>query len=89
MAQQTLNVTFSITIANALAFTPANLPQGIVGQVYPATPVGTVTGGASPYSWTATGLPAGMTLSAVGVLSGTPTAAGNFTPAATIADSST
>src|SRR5206468_388886 len=37
------------------------------------------TGGTGTYTFTATGVPAGLTLSAAGLLSGTPTAPGNFT----------
>src|SRR5207244_1509354 len=34
------------------------------------------TGGSTPYTWTAVGLPAGLEISVAGVVSGTPTAAG-------------
>jgi|GEM_PF-477428 len=55
--------------------TPA-LPGGTVGAAYNATLA--VTGGIPPYTWSvlAGSLPAGITLSAAGVLSGTPTAQG-------------
>lgn len=39
------------------------------------------TGGTPPYSWSATGLPAGLTMSATGVISGTPTALSSCVPA--------
>lgn len=45
------------------------------------------TGGSSPYTWTATGLPTGLTISAAGVISGTPAAAGTSSVTATATDS--
>ncbi len=36
------------------------------------------TGGTTPYTWSATGLPGGLTVSSGGVISGTPTTAGTF-----------
>ncbi|MCG3149754.1 MAG: hypothetical protein PCFJNLEI_03219 [Verrucomicrobiae bacterium] len=55
-----------------LAVAPATLPIGEVGVAYSQTL--TPSGGAAPYviSQTAGSLPAGMTLSSAGVLSGTP-----------------
>jgi hypothetical protein len=53
---------------------PKSLPDGILNQSY--TPVTlTATGGVTPYSWSVApgfSLPLGLTLSAAGVLSGTP-----------------
>jgi putative Ig domain-containing protein len=56
-----------------LAITTATLPSGKVGHPYSATLV--ASGGVSPYNWTriAGSLPAGLTLSSSGVISGTPT----------------
>ena len=45
------------------------------------------TGGTSPYHWTASGLPADLTISDGGVVSGTPTVAGPFSVTATVTDS--
>jgi RHS repeat-associated protein len=46
-----------------------------------------VTGGSAPYTWSATGLPAGLTINtANGVVSGTPTTAGTYTTKVTAAD---
>lgn len=55
---------------------PDTLPGGTVGVAYSETLVG--SGGTVPYSFTLTAgvLPAGLTLTAAGVLAGTPTAAG-------------
>ena len=44
------------------------------------------TGGAPPYAWTATGLPAGVAMSAAGVVSGTPSVEGTFPVTATVTD---
>jgi hypothetical protein len=67
---------FSLTINAALSITTASLPSGTVGVAYSQTLAG--TGGTTPYTWSISAgtLPAGLTLSAAGVLSGTPTAAG-------------
>jgi len=45
------------------------------------------SGGTSPYTWTATGLPAGLSLSTAGVLSGTPSTAGTSSVTVTATDS--
>jgi hypothetical protein len=43
-------------------------------------------GGQSPYNWTATGLPAGLTLNGDGTFSGTPRRTGSFTITARVTD---
>ena len=55
----------------------------------PITPVTlTATGGAGgPYTFTATGLPPGLSISTSGTISGTPTATGTFSYTVTITDS--
>ncbi|MDT4912614.1 MAG: hypothetical protein QOC66_1742 [Pseudonocardiales bacterium] len=66
--------------ADPIVIHPDSLPHGTVGEAYSATL--TATGGAYPtYVWSlapGSSLPPGLTLSAGGVISGTPTAAGSF-----------
>jgi hypothetical protein len=73
---------FALTINTVPAITTASpLPTGTIGTSYSQTFA--VSGGTTPFTWSATSgtLPAGLTLSSAGVLSGTPTTAGtsNFT----------
>jgi hypothetical protein len=78
---QTAVLTITIRTASALAITtsPGSLPDAIVGVPYSFTFQS--NGGIAPIIWTlASGqLPAGLTLSSNGTLSGTPTATGSFT----------
>ena len=74
----TTNMVMSITVAAAPAIPPTALPNGELTVAYNQTLA--VSGGVAPYSWVRTAgvLPAGLALSAAGVLSGTPTATGTF-----------
>ncbi len=77
---------YSVTINPAPGIATAGLPAGEQNRPYnfTLTPSG---GGTPPYTWSATGLPAGLLLNAVtGVLSGTPTAAGTSNVTVTIKD---
>ncbi|RYB92002.1 ExeM/NucH family extracellular endonuclease [Nocardioides oleivorans] len=69
----------------------ATFPGNKSGQVGAAITPFTLgaTGGTSPYTWTATGLPAGVSISPAGQVSGTPTATGTTTVTATATDSAT
>ncbi|MBI3097825.1 MAG: putative Ig domain-containing protein, partial [Planctomycetes bacterium] len=67
----------TITIAPDLSVTTAALANGIVGSAYSETLA--LAGGNGPFTWTMVSgtLPAGLTISAGGVISGTPTLAGS------------
>ena len=83
---------FTLSISpTALAVSTASLPDGIVGSAYSAALA--ATGGVTPYSWVlASGaLPAGLSMSTTGIISGTPSAAGSssFTARVTDAQSAT
>jgi len=87
-ATQTAQQTFQLTVnAPGIALAPATLPQGKVAVAYASTTL-TASGGSAPYSYavTAGALPAGLTLSPAGVISGTPTAAGPFNITVTATD---
>jgi len=66
--------------------TPSPLAMAGVGNYYQAAL--SATGGAPPYQWSGSGIPDGLTLSSGGLLSGTPTTAGNGTVTAQVTDSS-
>jgi PKD repeat protein len=76
--------TLSIMIYEPPTITTLTLPDGTVGTAYSQTLAAT---GLAPITWSVSigSLPAGLTLSAAGVISGTPTAAGtaSFTVMAT------
>ncbi|HJQ42052.1 MAG TPA: Ig domain-containing protein, partial [Jatrophihabitantaceae bacterium] len=44
------------------------------------------SGGTTPYTWSAVGLPSGLTISSTGSVSGTPTTVGTYTVTATVHD---
>ncbi|WP_369944859.1 putative Ig domain-containing protein [Xanthomonas medicagonis] len=73
-------------VAPTLAIAPPTLPAGSVGSAYSQTL--SASGGTAPYSYTlsAGALPAGLTLTTGGALSGTPTVAGNFAFTVSVTD---
>ena len=78
---------FTIRIAaGAFTITNSSLPAGTVGTAYTATTLA-ATGGTPPYTWSASGLPSGLSISSAGVISGTPTAAGSFSVTVQATDS--
>ncbi|MCB1920105.1 MAG: DUF4214 domain-containing protein [Candidatus Competibacteraceae bacterium] len=81
----TVVAAFSPTAAaSAPTITTSVLPDAIVGVPYAA--VLTAIGGQYPYTYTATDLPPGLTLTTEGILRGTPTTGGAFAVAATVTD---
>jgi uncharacterized repeat protein (TIGR03803 family) len=81
----TASASFEMTVLVPLKITTVSLPDGRVGTSYLQTLA--ASGGTPPYTWRLSGaavLPKGLSLSAAGVISGTPTAAGttSFTMAA-------
>lgn len=69
--------TVAFIVGSAVQITTTALPSASVGVAYSA-PLA-ATGGTAPYTWNLSGSPPpGLTLSATGVLSGTPTTTGRF-----------
>jgi hypothetical protein len=75
---------FTIVVTR-ISITTGNL-RGVLGGAFSQTL--TATGGTVPYTWSLAGgnLPAGLTLSPAGVLSGTPTSAGSFPVTLSVTD---
>lgn len=87
-ATQTATKNYQLTVsAPTIVLTPTTLPQGKVGNAYTSTTLSS-SGGGAPYTYAVTGgaLPTGLVLSSVGVLSGSPTAAGSFNFTVTATD---
>ena len=72
-------VTYSV-----LGFTSSSLPSGAVGTAYSASL--SAIGGTAPYSFSASGLPNGLTMTSAGVISGAKPPAGTFNFAAQVSD---
>lgn len=73
-----------LATTTTLSIITATLPGATVGTAYPALTLA-AAGGTAPYTWDVTGLPAGIT-HAVGVISGTPSAAGTFSVTIKVTD---
>jgi hypothetical protein len=76
----------SLAVVAELAVTTTTLPAGVAGGPYSQTLA--AAGGTTPYAWSlASGaLPAGVFLSSAGVISGTPSATGDFSFTAEVTD---
>jgi hypothetical protein len=74
--------TFSVIAIN---LSPTSLTNAQVGVAYSQSI--SASGGTAPYTYTATGLPAGLNISNTGLLSGTPTTGGSFNLTITATDS--
>ncbi len=77
---------FDLTVRAAPSITNTTLADGYAGSSYAVSLA--ATGGKSPFTWQVTTgtLPAGLSLSTGGAISGTPTAAGNSTFTVTATD---
>jgi hypothetical protein len=86
---KTATQSYTLVIASpAISLSPASLPAGNQTIAYSATM--TASGGTAPYTYSLSGsLPAGMSFTNAGVLSGTPTASGTFNITITAQDNST
>lgn len=73
-----------VVIPPALVLETVSLPAAQAGQPYSAAVH--AVGGVAPYTFSATGLPTGLTVSEAGVISGTPQASGTFNVVAKVAD---
>ena len=80
----TLNVKAVPIPTSAPTISTDKLPDGKEGVAYNVT---LEAGGTSPITWSATGLPDGLTLTAAGKLTGSPKANGTFTVIVTAANS--
>jgi hypothetical protein len=89
-ASNTATETFSITVAAGVSITSStSLADGYPGTAYSSVTLA-ATGGTGTYTnWAVTSgsVPDGMTLSSAGLLSGTPTTAGNYSFAVKVTDS--
>lgn len=85
-AGQTQPGVYASYISGALLVSTSTLPNATESVAYSAQLVG--TGGTPPYTFSATGLPAGLSCNSTGVISGTPTVSGSFLINVTIQDAS-
>ncbi|MDL2238483.1 hypothetical protein LJC56_11790 [Christensenellaceae bacterium OttesenSCG-928-K19] len=74
----------NLLIVQPVSITTSALPNGNVGNAYSFT---VESAGEDARAYTATGLPAGLSMSANGVISGTPTQQGSFSISVTAKDS--
>ena len=78
-----------VILPASLILTCTTSPAGRVGTAF-ASALCAANGGTSPYSWSASGLPPGLSINlGTGAVSGTPTATGSYPVTITVADSST
>ena len=81
-------VDYTPYVCLAMTVSPSTLPGGTAGSAYSQSLGQTGALGAPSYAITAGALPPGITLSAGGTISGTPTATGTFNFTVTVSDAS-
>ncbi|SDT80611.1 intein C-terminal splicing region/intein N-terminal splicing region [Actinoplanes derwentensis] len=81
----TNTVTFALTVGTPVSVVNPGTRTSTAGTAIPGLSL-TADGGTAPYTWTVTGLPTGLTVTASGVISGTPAAATTATVTATVVD---
>jgi hypothetical protein len=79
------NASHALVVVSDLAVTSDSLGSGRAGAPYSQGL--TASGGFAPYSWSASGLPAGLSISTAGLISGTPLKAGTANVVLTVTDS--
>ncbi|QPH38524.1 Ig-like domain-containing protein [Pedobacter endophyticus] len=85
---KTVTTNYAIVINDQLLLPAATLPNGTEGVAYAAQTLPAAVGGVGPYTYVATGIPAGLTFNpSTRQITGTPTQAGNYTISATATDS--
>ncbi len=91
--QNTANRLFSLTVNPGVSITSSTtLPKGYQGAAYPQTMLSATGGTGSGFTWSwsaflGSTLPAGLSLSAGGEISGIPTGSGTFNIVVTVTDS--
>ncbi|WGL50941.1 putative Ig domain-containing protein [Nocardioides sp. BP30] len=79
------STTFTLTVVAPLAL-DAITSQSWTADTAITSVTASATGGTAPYAFSATGLPAGVSITAGGAISGTPTGAGSGTATITVTD---
>jgi len=83
----TTTAAYTLNVTAALSMPSGPLPGGTVGTVYTPTVLPAPTGGTTPYTFAAPGLPGGLSLNpATGEITGTPDLAGTYTFPVTVTD---
>ncbi|WP_316850253.1 Ig-like domain-containing protein [Pedobacter agri] len=79
--------TFTLAVTPALALAPGTLPDGVTGTLYPTQTIPAATGGTGPISYSATGVPPGLSFNpTTREISGTPSQPGNYIIPITVTD---
>ncbi len=77
----------TVVVFPLLQISAPALSEAEVGEAYSLNLA--AAGGVAPYTWNATGLPSGLTISGTGTISGTPTISGDFNVNINVMDSAT